>query len=113
MPLLLFALFTRHRGAVVAPGCCHPTALTHPQMPIPPQGPRSWSIPTCGPHPDAVFSSLFLSPRLAPSPPGREGRMVVLSLVLGLSEQDDFANIPDLQPAGTQPNQPNAQGDKR
>nr|XP_021138209.1 synaptotagmin-7 isoform X2 [Columba livia] len=43
-----------------------------------------------------------------------EGRMVVLSLVLGLSEQDDFANIPDLQPAGTQPpNQPNAQGDKR
>ncbi|XP_061204455.1 synaptotagmin-7 isoform X3 [Neopsephotus bourkii] len=43
----------------------------------------------------------------------KEGRMVVLSLVLGLSEQDDFANIPDLQPAGTQPNQPNAQGDKR
>ncbi|NXL37323.1 SYT7 protein, partial [Glaucidium brasilianum] len=42
-----------------------------------------------------------------------EGRMVVLSLVLGLSEQDDFANIPDLQPAGTQPNQSNAQGDKR
>ncbi|XP_064369454.1 synaptotagmin-7 isoform X2 [Dromaius novaehollandiae] len=42
-----------------------------------------------------------------------EGRMVVLSLVLGLSEQDDFANIPDLQPAGTEPNQPNAQGDKR
>ncbi|XP_031967691.1 synaptotagmin-7 isoform X4 [Corvus moneduloides] len=42
-----------------------------------------------------------------------EGRMVVLSLVLGLSEQDDFANIPDLQPAGTQPNQANAQGDKR
>ncbi|NXS57114.1 SYT7 protein, partial [Brachypteracias leptosomus] len=42
-----------------------------------------------------------------------EGRMVVLSLVLGLSEQDDFANIPDLQPAGTQPNEPNAQGDKR
>eukprot|EP00076_Gallus_gallus_P041420 XP_025006958.1 synaptotagmin-7 isoform X7 [Gallus gallus] len=42
-----------------------------------------------------------------------EGRMVVLSLVLGLSEQDDFANIPDLQPAGTQTNQPNAQGDKR
>ncbi|KAI6068361.1 Synaptotagmin-7 isoform X2 [Aix galericulata] len=28
-------------------------------------------------------------------------------------QQDDFANIPDLQPAGTQPNQPNAQGDKR
>ncbi|NXM02702.1 SYT7 protein, partial [Tyrannus savana] len=42
-----------------------------------------------------------------------EGRMVVLSLVLGLSEQDDFANIPDLQPAGTQQNQANAQGDKR
>lgn len=44
--------------------------------------------------------------------PGREGRMVVLSLVLGLSEQDDFANIPDLQNPGTQQNQ-NAQGDKR
>ncbi|XP_066556411.1 synaptotagmin-7 isoform X2 [Amia ocellicauda] len=28
-----------------------------------------------------------------------EGRMVVLSLVLGLSEQDDFANLPDLQGA--------------
>ena len=28
--------------------------------------------------------------------------MVVLSLVLGLSEQDDFANIPDLQNPGTQ-----------
>uniref|UniRef100_A0A5F4VW86 Synaptotagmin-7 n=2 Tax=Callithrix jacchus TaxID=9483 RepID=A0A5F4VW86_CALJA len=41
-----------------------------------------------------------------------EGRMVVLSLVLGLSEQDDFANIPDLQNPGTQQNQ-NAQGDKR
>lgn len=38
--------------------------------------------------------------------------MVVLSLVLGLSEQDDFANIPDLQNPGTQQNQ-NAQGDKR
>ncbi|XP_030743373.1 synaptotagmin-7 [Echinops telfairi] len=41
-----------------------------------------------------------------------EGRMVVLSLVLGLSEQDDFANIPDLQNPGTPQNQ-NAQGDKR
>ncbi|XP_049635583.1 synaptotagmin-7 isoform X2 [Suncus etruscus] len=40
-----------------------------------------------------------------------EGRMVVLSLVLGLSEQDDFANIPDLQNPGTQQNP--AQGDKR
>ncbi|XP_069479986.1 synaptotagmin-7 isoform X3 [Ambystoma mexicanum] len=39
-----------------------------------------------------------------------EGRMVVLSLVLGISEQDDFANIPDLQTAG---NQQNSQGDKR
>lgn len=38
--------------------------------------------------------------------------MVVLSLVLGLSEQDDFANIPDLQNPGTQQNQ-NAQGDRR
>ena len=47
-----------------------------------------------------------------PRPPGREGRMVVLSLVLGLSKQDDFANIPDLQNPGTQQNQ-NAQGDKR
>ncbi|XP_048340228.1 synaptotagmin-7 isoform X4 [Sphaerodactylus townsendi] len=41
-----------------------------------------------------------------------EGRMVVLSLVLGLSEQDDFANIPDLQATGNQQNQ-NSQGDKR
>ncbi|XP_053305712.1 synaptotagmin-7 isoform X1 [Spea bombifrons] len=41
-----------------------------------------------------------------------EGRMVVLSLVLGLSEQDDFANIPDLQNNGSQQNQ-NSQGDKR
>ncbi|XP_059578475.1 synaptotagmin-7 isoform X1 [Alligator mississippiensis] len=41
-----------------------------------------------------------------------EGRMVVLSLVLGLSEQDDFANIPDLQTTGNQQNQ-NTQGDKR
>ncbi|XP_068117289.1 synaptotagmin-7 isoform X5 [Hyperolius riggenbachi] len=41
-----------------------------------------------------------------------EGRMVVLSLVLGLSEQDDFANIPDLQTNGSQQNQ-NTQGDKR
>ncbi|XP_075423061.1 synaptotagmin-7 isoform X4 [Ascaphus truei] len=41
-----------------------------------------------------------------------EGRMVVLSLVLGISEQDDFANIPDLQANGSQQNQ-NAQGDKR
>lgn len=74
--------------------------------------------------------SLFVSVSLLPStlplsmgpPPftpaggllilGREGRMVVLSLVLGLSEQDDFANIPDLQNPGTQQSQ-NAQGDKR
>lgn len=74
--------------------------------------------------------SLFVSVSLLPSPLllstgpppftpagglptlGREGRMVVLSLVLGLSEQDDFANIPDLQNPGTQQNQ-NAQGDKR
>ncbi|XP_073430109.1 synaptotagmin-7 isoform X5 [Dendrobates tinctorius] len=41
-----------------------------------------------------------------------EGRMVVLSLVLGLSEQDDFANIPDLQTNGSQQNQ-NTQGEKR
>ncbi|XP_056382791.1 synaptotagmin-7 isoform X4 [Hyla sarda] len=41
-----------------------------------------------------------------------EGRMVVLSLVLGLSEQDDFANIPDLQNNGSQQNQ-NTQGEKR
>ena len=26
-----------------------------------------------------------------------EGKMVVLSLAIGLAEQDDFANIPDLQ----------------
>lgn len=67
-----------------------------------------------GSLPDAVFSSLSFSlSRCRRGRPGREGRMVVLSLVLGLSEQDDFANIPDLQPAGTQPNEPNAQGDKR
>ncbi|NWT78466.1 SYT7 protein, partial [Lanius ludovicianus] len=30
-----------------------------------------------------------------------------------LEERDSRANIPDLQPAGTQPNQANAQGDKR
>ncbi|XP_043915113.1 synaptotagmin-7 [Protopterus annectens] len=41
-----------------------------------------------------------------------EGRMVVLSLVLGISEQDDFANIPDLQNSGNQQNQ-NTQGEKR
>ena len=28
-----------------------------------------------------------------------EGKMVVLSLAIGLAEQDDFANIPDLQEA--------------
>ncbi|KAI4873281.1 hypothetical protein NFI96_005801, partial [Prochilodus magdalenae] len=26
-----------------------------------------------------------------------EGKMVVLSLAIGLAEQDDFANLPDLQ----------------
>lgn len=65
--------------------------------------------------PTAPWGRLLLSPWLVgcpPRPPGREGRMVVLSLVLGLSEQDDFANIPDLQNPGTQQNQ-NAQGDKR
>lgn len=76
-------------------------------------GPRGAAAPA-GSLPDAVFSSLSLSlSRCLRGRLGREGRMVVLSLVLGLSEQDDFANIPDLQPAGTQPNQPNAQGDKR
>ena len=29
----------------------------------------------------------------------REGKMVVLSLAIGLAEQDDFANLPDLQEA--------------
>ena len=89
---------------------------------------------SAGPVSYAFFFSLFVSvsvsvslsfpsppPPLGPPPftlagglptPGREGRMVVLSLVLGLSEQDDFANIPDLQNPGTQQNQ-NAQGDKR
>lgn len=28
-----------------------------------------------------------------------EGKMVVLSLAIGLAEQDDFANLPDLQEA--------------
>ena len=30
---------------------------------------------------------------------GSEGKMVVLSLAIGLAEQDDFANLPDLQEA--------------
>uniref|UniRef100_A0A3B3ZMM5 Synaptotagmin-7 n=1 Tax=Periophthalmus magnuspinnatus TaxID=409849 RepID=A0A3B3ZMM5_9GOBI len=34
-------------------------------------------------------------PRLTP----KEGKMVVLSLAIGLAEQDDFANLPDLQEA--------------
>ncbi len=29
----------------------------------------------------------------------REGKMVVLTLAIGLAEQDDFANLPDLQEA--------------
>ncbi|XP_051885128.1 synaptotagmin-7 isoform X1 [Pristis pectinata] len=41
-----------------------------------------------------------------------EGRMVVLSLVMGLTEQDDFANIPDLQTSNSQQNQ-GMQSDKR
>ncbi|XP_058876216.1 synaptotagmin-7 isoform X1 [Acipenser ruthenus] len=41
-----------------------------------------------------------------------EGRMVVLSLVMGISEQDDFANIPDLQTGPGQHNQ-NTPSDKR
>ncbi|XP_033913529.2 synaptotagmin-7-like isoform X1 [Acipenser ruthenus] len=41
-----------------------------------------------------------------------EGRMVVLSLVMGISEQDDFANIPDLQTGPGQNNQ-NTPSDKR
>lgn len=65
------------------------------------------------PHPCSCPWGHLLSPWLVGLPIlGREGRMVVLSLVLGLSEQDDFANIPDLQNPGTQQNQ-NAQGDKR
>uniref|UniRef100_A0A8C3J023 Synaptotagmin-7 n=1 Tax=Calidris pygmaea TaxID=425635 RepID=A0A8C3J023_9CHAR len=98
------------RGPLAIPWRCRSRG-DHPRW-----GPPS--LPPAGSLPDAVFSflslslSLFLS-RCLRGRPGREGRMVVLSLVLGLSEQDDFANIPDLQPAGTQPNQPNAQGDKR
>ncbi|XP_054131089.1 synaptotagmin-7 isoform X1 [Melozone crissalis] len=99
--------------------CAHPGTAT-PQEPagragVPwPPGVRGAPPAPAGSLPDAVFSSLFLSlSRCRRGRPGREGRMVVLSLVLGLSEQDDFANIPDLQPAGTQPNQANAQGDKR
>ncbi|KAI1232712.1 hypothetical protein IHE44_0006549 [Lamprotornis superbus] len=84
----------------------HPEPAGTARVPSPPA--------PAGSLPDAVFSSLFLSlSHCRRGRPGREGRMVVLSLVLGLSEQDDFANIPDLQPAGTQPNQANAQGDKR
>uniref|UniRef100_A0A8C7XQT7 Synaptotagmin-7 n=1 Tax=Oryzias sinensis TaxID=183150 RepID=A0A8C7XQT7_9TELE len=36
-------------------------------------------------------------PRLTPN----EGKMVVLSLAIGLAEQDDFANLPDLQESPT------------
>ncbi|XP_032894938.1 synaptotagmin-7 isoform X2 [Amblyraja radiata] len=41
-----------------------------------------------------------------------EGRMVVLSLVMGLTEQDDFANIPDLHTSNSQQIQ-GTQSDKR
>lgn len=107
--------------APFSPQPCAPTpAVVTSQEPagttgVPsPPGLRGTPPAPAGSFPDAVFSSLFLSlSRCRRGRPGREGRMVVLSLVLGLSEQDDFANIPDLQPAGTQPNQANAQGDKR
>ncbi|KAL4642149.1 synaptotagmin-7 isoform X3, partial [Arapaima gigas] len=38
--------------------------------------------------------------------PSNEGKMVVLSLAIGLAEQDDFANIPDLQEAPATHNTP-------
>ncbi|NWY31340.1 SYT7 protein, partial [Pheucticus melanocephalus] len=119
------------RGCPRLPGSLEPAPFSpQPCAPIPaavtsqepagragvpwPPGVRGTPPAPAGSLPDAVFSSLFLSfSRCRRGRPGREGRMVVLSLVLGLSEQDDFANIPDLQPAGTQPNQANAQGDKR
>ncbi|CAL8356509.1 unnamed protein product [Lota lota] len=47
-----------------------------------------------------------------------EGKMVVLSLAIGLAEQDDFANIPDLQetaqaaPANQEPTPPDKRGNK-
>lgn len=40
----------------------------------------------------------FVMPCLSVS---SEGKMVVLSLAIGLAEQDDFANLPDLQEAPT------------
>ncbi|XP_016337201.1 synaptotagmin-7-like [Sinocyclocheilus anshuiensis] len=46
-------------------------------------------------------------PRLTP----KEGKMVVLSLAIGLAEQDDFANLPDLQEAPANKETPPA--DKR
>uniref|UniRef100_A0A671KNG2 Synaptotagmin-7 n=1 Tax=Sinocyclocheilus anshuiensis TaxID=1608454 RepID=A0A671KNG2_9TELE len=46
-------------------------------------------------------------PRLTP----KEGKMVVLSLAIGLVEQDDFANLPDLQEAPADKETPPA--DKR
>lgn len=62
MPLLLFALFTRHRGAVVAPGCCHPTALTHPRCHFLRRGRAP------GPSPPVVPILMLCSP-LSFSPP--------------------------------------------
>uniref|UniRef100_A0A8C4ZQG4 Synaptotagmin VIIa n=1 Tax=Gadus morhua TaxID=8049 RepID=A0A8C4ZQG4_GADMO len=47
-----------------------------------------------------------------------EGKMVVLSLAIGLAEQDDFANIPDLQetaqaaPTNQEPTPPDKRGNK-
>lgn len=41
----------------------------------------------------------------------REGKMVVLSLAIGLAEQDDFANLPDLQEKPASQETP--PGDKR
>lgn len=41
----------------------------------------------------------------------REGKMVVLSLAIGLAEQDDFANLPDLQENPTSQETP--PGEKR
>lgn len=44
----------------------------------------------------SLFPSLTFFP-LFVSAGASEGKMVVLALAIGVAEQDDFANIPDLQ----------------
>ena len=55
------------------------------------------------PSPSLLFSLLFLCRYLlwyfVFTGGASEGKMVVLALAIGVAEQDDFANIPDLQEA--------------